>query len=342
MYLHEAILDRIQKQLPRSNEIVDDPLQCDRWIASSFLQKSIRRCEVKLAYRAAARLHELDRVGLWRRLIGIAFEDVGAGDIETLVDTVAAATSAEWRRNLGDACVLDFIVCRLSEAPKDRSADYLMWAASEHESLGHACDLFGRAPISERLRIVADTSLPLTTRAVAAWFSSGIDYPYQRRVGPGDLQRLADVYRALGVADELAAATVIAARRTREPYTILVPLTWLEVQRGGRANVRNEALPRSVIVAGVPLYAFDEHTRLGKRAINRLVQENASIRACLERFVPKRRWTAAAQHAAFYAEGSLVSRRLDWAQSNSLEALGIESELSTAEVRRRGLGRCWK
>ena len=191
--------------------------------------------------------------------------------------------------------------------------------------------------MGERRGMVAKASFPLATRAVAAWFCSGIDYPYQRRVGPGDLQGLADLYRALGAPDDLAAATVLAARRTREPYTVLVPLTWLEVRRSGPGGVRDEPVPRTDIVDDVPLYALDEHTRLGKRAINRLVQENSSIRACLARFVPKRRWTAAAQHAAFYAEGSAVSRRLDWAQSRSLEALGIESELSTAEVPPEGV-----
>ncbi len=65
--------------------------------------------------------------------------------------------------------------------------------------------------------------------------------------------------------------------------------------------------------------------------------QNPSIRACLQQYVPRRRWIAAAQHAAFYAEGSAVSRRLHWAQSRSLEALGIEAELSTAEVKQDGV-----
>jgi hypothetical protein len=132
-------------------------------------------------------------------------------------------------------------------------------------------------------------------------------------------------------------ATVLAAKRTREPYAVLLPLVWLEVQRGGPVAFRDQPVPASAIVAGVPLYALDEHTRQGKRAINTLAQENVSIRACLEQFVPKRRWIAAAQHAAFYAEGSAVSRRLDWAQSWSLERLGIEAELSTAEVPPEGV-----
>src|SRR5262245_11819758 len=58
-----------------------DPLKCERWIASSVLQKAIRRADVELAYRAACTLLDVDRSAVWRRLILIAFEDVGAGDI---------------------------------------------------------------------------------------------------------------------------------------------------------------------------------------------------------------------------------------------------------------------
>jgi hypothetical protein len=130
---------------------------------------------------------------------------------------------------------------------------------------------------------------------------------------------------------------VLAARRTRQPYAVLVPLVWLELQHAGPAAVGNAFVPPSGLVAGIPLYALDEHTRLGKRAINTLAQQSPSIRACLEQYVPRRRWIAAAQHAAFYAEGSAVGRQLHWAQSRSLQALGIEAELSTAEVRQDGV-----
>jgi hypothetical protein len=141
----------------------------------------------------------------------------------------------------------------------------------------------------------------------------------------------------LGAPPDLVAATVLAAKRTRQPYAVLVPLVWLEVQRAGLTEVSDASIPASGFATGIPLYALDEHTRLGKRAINTLTEQSPSIRTCLQKYVPRRRWIAAGQHAAFYAEGSAVSRRLNWAQSESLEALGIEAELSTAEVRPDGV-----
>jgi hypothetical protein len=172
---------------------------------------------------------------------------------------------------------------------------------------------------------------------VAAWFCSGINYPYQHHVGAGDLAGLADAYCRLGVPPDLVAATIVAAKRARQPYAVLVPLVWLEVQRSGPTATAHACVPPSRLVDGIPLYALDEHTRLGKRAINTLAQQSLLIRTCLQQYVPRRRWIAAAQHAAFYAEGSAVARRLHWSQSRSLEKLGIEAELATAEVRPEGV-----
>jgi hypothetical protein len=317
--------------------VVKDDLRCNRWIASSALQKAVRRGAVALAQRAAFALHREDRSATWRRLIAIAFEDVGPADPDVILETVAVATLPKWRAVIGEEAALHSIVSTLAIAPKDRSADYLMWIAAEHPDLRETREICGHCSITDRLSMVLDRSRSLPDRAVAAWFCSGVNYPYEHRVGGGDLAALGDAYCRLGAPPDLVAATVLAARRTRQPYAVLVPLVWCEVQRSGPTKVEEAIVPPSDFVAGIPLYALDEHTRLGKRAINTLAQQTPSIRACLQQYVPRRRWIAAAQHAAFYAEGSAVSRRLHWAQSRSLERLGIEAELSTAEVRPDGV-----
>jgi hypothetical protein len=161
---------------------------------------------------------------------------------------------------------------------------------------------------------------------------SGLDERYEKIVGRGDLRALEETYRALGAGDLLCAATMAAARRTREPFNIMVPLVWLEIQRSGLSVARDVHLPHSPVIDGLPLCALDEHTRAGKQAINRLVAEHAGLRVCLQRFVRKPRWNSAAQHAAFYVDGSPVTPRLDWAQSVPLEALGTQADLASAEV----------
>jgi hypothetical protein len=307
-------------------------LRCDKWLASSSLQKCIRRGHVDLALRAAATFSEIDPVGLWRRLISIACEDIGAADTQVVIETIALATSPAWRSKHGETQLLANIVRRLAEASKDRSADLLMLAVRYHASLREMRETCGRVKLDRRLQLIADASASLLDRAVAAWFSSGLDFRYEHIVGPGSLPGLAEAYRALGVSQELAEAALMAARRTREPFTILVPLVRLEIERSGVCTVRNVPTPDSPVVDGLPLCAIDEHTRPGKQAINRLVAEDTGLQACLQCFVRKSRWTTAAQHATFYVDGAPVALRLDWPQSQSLEALGMEGDLANAEV----------
>jgi hypothetical protein len=335
---NKQTLERVRELLRCSDNIVDVSLQCDRWIASSVLQKSIRRGEVELAQRAACTLNASDRSAIWRRLIVIACEDVGVGDIDALLETFLAAASTDLRRQCGEAAVLGAVVRRLAEAVKDRSADYLACAAKDHSDLSEICDFCRKASLEQRLQFLADSSQPLAHRAVAAWFASGINWRYDQQVRGGDIRALAAAYRDLGAGEELSHSIVLAARKGPEPLVILVPLIWLEVQRSGSARVRSDPIPQTKTIAGVPLYAFDTHTRIGKRAIERLIGENKPFRDCLVRFLAKGSPRKAAEIAAFYADGAPVSRRLDWAQSDSLQRLGIEADFLAAGLRLEGIG----
>ena len=83
-------------------------------------------------------LSKLRGAAIWRRLIVIAFEDIGIGSVDAVTMTVAAADDSAWRKAQGGDIRLAIAVARiLAEAPKDRSADYLVsptiiphWSAS--------------------------------------------------------------------------------------------------------------------------------------------------------------------------------------------------------------------
>ena len=67
----------------------------DKWVANSLLQKSIRRGEVEVAEKAALTFLEHGGSAIWRRLLIIAFEDLGAASPEVVAMTVAASTAYE-------------------------------------------------------------------------------------------------------------------------------------------------------------------------------------------------------------------------------------------------------
>ncbi len=154
----------------------------------------------------------------------------------------------------------------------------------------------------------------------------------------GDLPALLATFRELGAPEDLVVATGIAAARTREPITLMVPLIWLAVEASEETRVCDFPVPPMATAGGVPLYALDEHTRLGREAIWRFACENGEVRACLERFVPAGRRRRAANVVAFYVDAAPVARRLVWDQSATLEAFGIERDLLHAGVAADGIG----
>lgn len=335
--LHNA-RNSIEIDLTLSEIMQISPLDANSWVLSSLLQKSIRRNETFIAGRAALTYVALKGSAIWRRLMVIAFEDVGAGSTDALAKTVAAAIDPAWRKNVGGNTRVAVHVARmLAGAPKDRSADYLICGAKDHPSLEEARRTFGSSTIEQRRNAAANPQAPLTQRAMAAWYASGIEWDREKRVGNGNLPALLETFRHLGTPEDLVAATGIAAARTREPIVLMVPLVWLAANEEERSTIFECEVPPSPTVSDVPLYALDKHTRLGREAIGRFARENVAVRTCLERYVPERRRREAAYMAAFYADGAPVSRRLKWKQSEYLEAYGTENDLLLSGVKSGGV-----
>lgn len=312
----------------RPSDNSPEPLAIDHWLASSLLQKAIRRGDADLAARAALTLYQARGSAIWRRLMVISFEDVGVGCIEAVCDTVTFATDRSARAAAGEeASVVACLAQRLAYAPKDRSTDYLMGAAQHHPELEAIRGEAGSAPLSERIAMVMDPGLSLPARALAAWYASGLNRDDEKRLGQADLAGLLKAYRMLGASDRLVSATALAAKRTREPITILLPLIELASQAYGRRSIRSGAVWPSPLIGDIPAYAFDKHTRVGKRAISIFAREDDEVRTCLEEHLPELRHRGAAAVAAFYADASPVLKRLDWDLSDSLERMGMEGDM---------------
>jgi hypothetical protein len=261
------------------------PLAIDPWVASSLLQKAIRRGDVDLAERAAFTLTRHRGQGIWRRLIGVAFEDVGVGSVDALIQTTTACTSAVWRQRVrGDELALRIIVRLLAEAPKDRSPDHLICAAHDHPILEEHRREVGAMSLAQRIAFVAEGASPVLKRAIAAWYASGVEWGKERRIGRGDLAALMGAFRDLGVPSDLVSATHTAAIRTREPIVVIMPLIWLASEKAGGHHVVDCPVPPVMMLAEVPAYALDKHTALGKAAIRRFANARPSATRSLLTF----------------------------------------------------------
>ncbi len=331
-----AAKHRLAREIDSHSALASKPIPTDPWVISSLLQKSIRRSETDIAQRAALTLFKLKGAAIWRRLMVIAFEDVGIGSVDALTATVAAAGDSAWRKShAGDLRLAIHLAGLLAEVPKDRSADYLC-DARDHPMLAGFWRAMEEASLESRLSHVRDQTLGLPQRAVAALSALGIGPRGDILRGTGGLEALLTTFRELEVPEELVAATGIAAARTREPITVMVPLIGLVAARS-KKRVCDCPIPPLVEAGGVPLYALDKHTRLGREAIWRFACENESVRACLARFVPENRWRSSAYVAAFFADAAAVARRLLWEQSEALETFGIERDLLHAGMPAEGI-----
>jgi hypothetical protein len=322
---------------PDRELLVLEPLIADQWVVNSLLQKSIRRGEVEIAQRAALTFLTRKGSAIWRRFMIIAFEDVGAGSADVVAMIVAVSTDASWRKQSGgDLIVATHLARLLAEAPKSRSAEHLITSSNQHPSLEQERRLVSTSSIAENLAVVADKSSSLTHRALAAWCVSGIDWKREKKPGT-DLPGLLDAYRNLGAPEELVAATGIAATKSRDPITLMVPLIWLAANETQVPFVLNAAVPRSPVLHDIPMYALDKHTRVGRESIRYLVKYNYGIRECLKRYVPPAQRHDAAYMAAFYADAAPLLRKLVWQGGDELEALGTEADLLRAGVSPDGI-----
>jgi hypothetical protein len=307
------------------HEPAGGPLNADPWVISSLLQKSIRRGDADLAERAALTLYRQRGTALFGRLMLIAFEDVGIGSVDALALTVASG-DASFRKSWGSNDAIARVIVRaLADAPKDRSADYLLCGADRHPSLAADRRAMADWSIHQAISLLAYQAAPLQLRAISAVILAN------DRTGQGGAAHLLGVYKDLGVPHELVDATRIGAAKTREAIALMLPLLWLAV-RQERPNAVDCSTPEPVVVGNIPMYALDKHTRLGREAIGRFARQNAKVRACVDRHVESRRQREVALMAAFYTDAMPISRRLDWSKSRELEDFGREADLFFAGV----------
>ena len=308
------------------------PLPCDRWVAVSALQKSIRRGDSVTAQRALRTLYRHDPGSTWRRLLIIACEDVGIGALGAVIVTARRCANAKAFRERGsEEPAALATVQMLAEAPKDRSADLLFAVALHDPALKTMRSRCRSVSMARRLEFVADPTLSLPERALAAWYSSGVESRGDQRVGPGDVDALTRTYAELDIPAQLLEATAAAVKKAREPLVLLLPLLWLAAA-GSKTELLESPLMHSSLINGVPFYALDRHTRLGRQAIRLFSRESAEIAQFLTERGRSSCDDGALRMAVFYADGALTRPTLRWRHSAELRATGAAADFRSVDV----------
>ena len=322
-----------RSEVPAQNSLfdqVESPIHsADPWQASSLLQKAIRRGEYDIALQAAYRFHALRGSAIWRRLLIVAVEDIGIASIDAIT-FAALSCDAKWRGGSDKSlAVIASVVRCLTDAPKDRSTDYLICAARKHSAFEPLRCRVGSSSLDERVAMAANLRLPLVLRGIAAWYSSGIEVRGEQRIGTGNLRGLLDGFAKAGVPRDVLEITSLACRKTREPMCIMLPVLWMEVFMSTplfTPYIENKKLPVCEYANGMPLYCFDKHTRIGKQAITHFSIQNAEVSDFFNHYIPDFRIRDAVAMAAFYVDAVPISRQLIWDGGEALKRLGTESD----------------
>lgn len=309
-------------------------LKLDPWATSSLLQKAIRRGETELAQNAAASLYRYRGPAIWRRLINIAFEDVGIGNPDLVAEVVWLATNKRARSAIGDDAdlILD-LVAKLAASPKDRSTDYLFCATVKADAGRAQANLSGE-PVYELIAIAADIDEPIIRRSAAALLACTTN----DKIEAGEPLRELFATLAGNHPSPLYDAVVVAAQRGLGAYILMAPILWSEYNSTGRpGHPVVQAVPEPEWVGGCPLYTFDKHTAAGKKAISRFAQQCEDVRTVLAQHVPLTARSNVAWMSAFYADAVPISLRFEWSQSRELEQSGFEADMCGAGCRLDGI-----
>lgn len=301
-------------------------LLADAYTASSLLQKAIRRGETELALVAAQKLLPKRGKGIWRRLLAIAFEDVGIANLALLARVLDLAEAQLASRELPANRGLANAVEALASSTKSRSADHLICSARHSYQAKSAAT---RAMLSDTpavLALAGDPSQPLIERMAALEDPCGRT---ERGARAAQLERLSALKCVLPVeAHDAIDLSIRGFRLLKDGIALPLPLlVSIASVIGQKPTISNPEMPETEYVNGIPAWVWDKHTSIGKRAFKRLVSENEAVASCLQHYVSSKHHLGSACMAGFYLDAAPVSQRFDWPGSFELELAGRAADM---------------
>lgn len=302
----------------------------DVHVASSCLQKALRRGDWFFAQATAHMLLQRDEARLWRRLAVCAFEDFGLCDLGLTAQMVVAARSRNLRIMLGQERLLRFLIGRLCATAKDRRLDEIYMVGDFARRDQCVFERFKSHPLENVLAPLVHETVRLMVRCERA--VPGRSY---HALDGGACERALLAMGDEGLADEGLFWLCNEGRRASQCLLpVLLPLAINATdEAGGRGVPVGRALPAAPEIGGVPAYAIDGFTRSGRAMLERLRAREPRVIELLKPVPPKDRFDAL-RILLFYAEGGCCTPELADPLLEALteEGLSLGSRLPRAEA----------
>ncbi|MCC6598012.1 MAG: hypothetical protein IT559_04410 [Alphaproteobacteria bacterium] len=322
----EAVL----KGLSAHKEIVDftlpEDVVLDKFVASSSLQKSLRRKDLRQAVFAASVLKKVDEAYLFRRLKCCALEDIGPADLDVVAQVLWVSGKQDWmQRHGGAGLILSYLLHRLTSTKACRALDDQLYTAAKHPLYDSQREVFSGMTQDELLDKFTDPGLDVVEQALIAWFLCGARYPcgdLALRKGNPDL--LLDLCNGLGVPPFVS--DILRLSRQFEFYVSLLP-AWMQIERSQTVSVTDDVESESVMISPYPAESFDRHTMQGKRAFRLFLKRCPEVSGLLQNHAPGADPANLVGWAVFILEGQLLRQRLVYEGSECLRELAAQSWL---------------
>lgn len=314
-----------------------------RWVVTSALQKSVRRGNTAMAYKAALWLHQVNPMQVWNRLRVIACEDIGIGDMQAVYETLYVSGKVKWREhNGGDIHVLAYIIERLCKAVKSRLADDILYTADVHHDYERQRKQFAEHGTDKLYGIALyEPNRDIYERMIALCYLQGTQRlrPIGMIEAKGNPAHVIDAFKQTGMPHHQLEVIRIALSKT-EGHAMSLGLGLLLQAKAAQTQIVQDDVHPSPIINGWPAEAYDKHTREGKQAFRRFLWNCPEVREYLQVHLPNVNPVTMIGWAVFAIEGHCLNQRITFeaceairhkAQSTWLQCAGmtpdIEAEL---------------
>lgn len=296
------------------------PLNCEASLNVSAMQKAIRRGDEKTALSAAVTLYHQNYKKFWNRLHITAVEDVGIGCLEAVKQTLYATANTAWRKKRGDLNTALPCVKALCAAPKSRIADHIVSVAQYGAEYAGVRDELFQMNISDLNKIIDDGHADPVTRCLALWLLVGTKrymsdiLPYRE----GDVTNAEIAFHRFNIDPMLRQSCVALLKRTQYPLVMFTPILF-EYAREHKLETGSRSFNDDYI-EGVPLYALDQFTHIGKSCYRSLKNKYGAFKAFTVKQIGM---------AVFYCESDAVNTLASNPFLNDLREQSMFADLST-------------
>ncbi|WP_370034709.1 hypothetical protein [Qipengyuania mesophila] len=277
----------------------------DKWLTTSSLQKCIRRGHSELAERYARSSVRIDADHAFRRLAIIALEDVGLGDLRLVATTLAILGNKLRRRSLGEERLAVQLAVQMSSAMKSRLACDLLSLIEYDNEAGKIAERVSGLDAVALSNIVQGEDFGSTTQLVSLWLLHGTNRLRSRKLvtiagqGQRGLLKL-----LIDQSAPLIFHYIVRMGLSRCRDSLAIPYVLLAKFADENPLLRTfcSDIPTSKLIGSYPSFAYDMHTRIGRRAIKQFeVQFGEELRSMGVRDIG---------NLVFALEGGLLDERV--------------------------------